>query len=97
MPALLEKLIILLSGPLRFTLDGTGPTMDDREYAEVLRRAMQELTEQFAHRTDIDATLRGVTANSVDLIEVWNLPMYYWSRVLTFSGLSRQLRSSQLR
>jgi transcriptional regulator with GAF, ATPase, and Fis domain len=43
--------------------------MDDREYAQILRRTMQELTEQFAHPTDIDATLRGVTASSVDLID----------------------------
>jgi transcriptional regulator with GAF, ATPase, and Fis domain len=43
--------------------------MDDREYAEVLRRAMTELTEQFAHPTGIDETLRGVTASAVDLID----------------------------
>jgi transcriptional regulator with GAF, ATPase, and Fis domain len=43
--------------------------MDDREYAEVLRRAMAELTEQFAHPTGIDDTLRGVTASAVDLID----------------------------
>jgi hypothetical protein len=43
--------------------------MDDREYAEVLRRAMTELTEQFAHPTGIDDTLRGVTASAVDLID----------------------------
>ena len=30
---------------------------------------MQELTEQFAHPTEIDVTLRGVTASSVDLID----------------------------
>ncbi len=43
--------------------------MDDREYAEVLRRAMHELTKQFARPTEIDVTLRGVTASSVDLID----------------------------
>ena len=43
--------------------------MDDREYAEVLRQAMTELTQQFAHPTEIDVTLRGVTASSVDLID----------------------------
>jgi transcriptional regulator with GAF, ATPase, and Fis domain len=43
--------------------------MDDREYAEVLRRAMTELTEQFAHPTGIDDTLHGVTASAVDLID----------------------------
>ena len=32
--------------------------MDDREYADVLRRAMQELTEHFAHPTEIDDTLQ---------------------------------------
>lgn len=43
--------------------------MDDYEYAEVLRQAMTELTKQFAHPTGIDATLQGVTASAVDLIE----------------------------
>ena len=43
--------------------------MDDREYADALRRAMEELTVQFAHPTDIDVTLRGVTANAVALID----------------------------
>jgi transcriptional regulator with GAF, ATPase, and Fis domain len=43
--------------------------MDDREYADVLRRTMTELTAQFAHPTDLDVTLRGVTASSVDLID----------------------------
>jgi hypothetical protein len=43
--------------------------MDDREYADVLRRAMQELPKQFARPTEIDATLRGVTASAVDLID----------------------------
>ena len=43
--------------------------MDDREYAEVLRHAMSELTMQFAHPTEIDVTLGGVTASSVDLID----------------------------
>jgi transcriptional regulator with GAF, ATPase, and Fis domain len=43
--------------------------MDDREYGDVLHRTMQELTERFAHPTDIDATLRGVTVSAVDLID----------------------------
>jgi transcriptional regulator with GAF, ATPase, and Fis domain len=43
--------------------------MDDREYAEVLRNAMQGLTEQFARPTEIDITLRGVTTSCVDLID----------------------------
>jgi transcriptional regulator with GAF, ATPase, and Fis domain len=43
--------------------------MDDREYAEILRRTMQELTEQFAHPSDLDDTLRAVTSSSVDLID----------------------------
>jgi transcriptional regulator with GAF, ATPase, and Fis domain len=43
--------------------------MDDREYAEILRHAMTEITKQFAHPTEIDVTLRGVTASSVDLID----------------------------
>jgi transcriptional regulator with GAF, ATPase, and Fis domain len=43
--------------------------MDDREYAEVLHRTMTELTEQFAHPTGIDVTLRGVTASAVELID----------------------------
>jgi transcriptional regulator with GAF, ATPase, and Fis domain len=43
--------------------------MDDREYAEVLRHAMTELTKQFAQPTEIDVTLRGVTASAVDLID----------------------------
>jgi GAF domain-containing protein len=43
--------------------------MDDREYAEVLRQTMTELTRQFARPTDIGVTLRGVTASSVDLID----------------------------
>jgi len=47
-----------------------GTRMDDREYAEVLRQAMTELTAQFAHPTrGIDATLQGVTASAVDLID----------------------------
>jgi transcriptional regulator with GAF, ATPase, and Fis domain len=43
--------------------------MDDREYDEVLRHAMSELTKQFAHPTGIDGTLHGVTASCVDLID----------------------------
>jgi transcriptional regulator with GAF, ATPase, and Fis domain len=46
-----------------------GLKMDNREYAEVIRHAMEELTEQFAHPTALDVTLRGVTASSVDLID----------------------------
>jgi transcriptional regulator with GAF, ATPase, and Fis domain len=43
--------------------------MDERRYAEVLRRAMEELTEQFAHPTKLDDTLLGVTTSAVDLID----------------------------
>jgi transcriptional regulator with GAF, ATPase, and Fis domain len=43
--------------------------MDDREYAEVLRRTMTELTEHFAHPAGIDDTLRGVTSTAVELID----------------------------
>jgi transcriptional regulator with GAF, ATPase, and Fis domain len=43
--------------------------MGDREYADVLRRAMHELTEHFAHPAEIDDTLRGVTESCVDLID----------------------------
>jgi transcriptional regulator with GAF, ATPase, and Fis domain len=43
--------------------------LDDRNHAEVLWRAMQELTERFAHPTELDATLRSVTASCVDLID----------------------------
>jgi GAF domain-containing protein len=43
--------------------------MDDREYAEVLRHAMTELTQQFAHATEIDDTLQRVTASAVELID----------------------------
>jgi transcriptional regulator with GAF, ATPase, and Fis domain len=43
--------------------------VDDRTYAEVLRRAMEELTEQFAHPTEVDDILHGVTASAVDLID----------------------------
>ncbi len=43
--------------------------MNDREYAEVLRHAMTELTKQFAQPTEIDVTLLGVTASAVDLID----------------------------
>jgi transcriptional regulator with GAF, ATPase, and Fis domain len=42
--------------------------MDDHEYAEVLQHAMTELTKQFAQPTEIDDTLRGVTASAVELI-----------------------------
>jgi transcriptional regulator with GAF, ATPase, and Fis domain len=43
--------------------------MDDREYAEVIRRTMTELTKHFARPTEIDDTLRGVTTSAVDLID----------------------------
>jgi GAF domain-containing protein len=43
--------------------------MDDREYAEVLRQVMTELTQQFAHPTEIGDTLQRVTASAVDLID----------------------------
>lgn len=43
--------------------------MDDREYAEVLRQVMTELTQQFAHPTEIDHTLQSVTAGAVELID----------------------------
>ena len=43
--------------------------MDDREYAEVLRQVMTELTQQFAHPTKIGDTLQSVTASAVELID----------------------------
>jgi GAF domain-containing protein len=43
--------------------------MNDREYAEVLRQAMTELTDRFAHPTEIGVSLRGVTASCVNLID----------------------------
>jgi len=43
--------------------------MDDRKFAEVLRQVMTELAEQFAHPTEIGATLQSVTASSVELID----------------------------
>jgi transcriptional regulator with GAF, ATPase, and Fis domain len=43
--------------------------MDDREYAEVIRQVMTELTQQFAHPTEIGDTLQSVTASSVELID----------------------------
>ena len=43
--------------------------MEDREYADILRHVMTELTERFAHPTEIDVTLHSVTASSVDLID----------------------------
>jgi transcriptional regulator with GAF, ATPase, and Fis domain len=46
-----------------------GRNMDDREYADILRHVMTELTERFAHPTEIDVTLHSVTASSVDLID----------------------------
>jgi GAF domain-containing protein len=46
-----------------------GRKMEDREYADILRHVMTELTERFAHPTEIDVTLHSVTASSVDLID----------------------------
>jgi transcriptional regulator with GAF, ATPase, and Fis domain len=43
--------------------------MDDREYFDVLRHAMRQLTEQFAHPAEIDGTLSSVTASCVELID----------------------------
>jgi transcriptional regulator with GAF, ATPase, and Fis domain len=43
--------------------------MDDRAYAEVLRLAMAQLTKKFARPSDIDDTLKSVTASCVDLID----------------------------
>jgi transcriptional regulator with GAF, ATPase, and Fis domain len=43
--------------------------MNDREYADVLRHVMTELTGQFAHPTEIETTLHGVTASAVELID----------------------------
>jgi transcriptional regulator with GAF, ATPase, and Fis domain len=43
--------------------------MDDRAYAEVLGLAMAQLTKKFARPTDIDDTLKSVTASCVDLID----------------------------
>ncbi|WP_407688447.1 GAF and ANTAR domain-containing protein [Mycobacterium sp. HUMS_1102779] len=43
--------------------------MDDHDYAQVLRDTMEELTAQFAHPTDIGATLHSVTASCVELID----------------------------
>jgi GAF domain-containing protein len=43
--------------------------MDDRGYAEVLRHTMAELTERFAHPTDIGDTLHSVTASCVELVD----------------------------
>jgi transcriptional regulator with GAF, ATPase, and Fis domain len=62
--------IILLFGPPSLHIFATGAAiMDDREYAEVLRQVMTELTEQFAHPTETGDTLQSVTASSVDLID----------------------------
>ncbi len=43
--------------------------MDDRAYAGVIRQTMEELTNQFAHPTEIDVTLQGVTASCVELVD----------------------------
>lgn len=42
--------------------------MDDQEYADALRRTMAELTDKFAHPTEIGAPLHSVTAAAVELI-----------------------------
>lgn len=42
--------------------------MDDREYAEVLRQTMAELTQKIAGPTEIGAILQSVTATAVELI-----------------------------
>ena len=43
--------------------------MDDHEYFDVLRQTMRQLTEQFVHPAEIDATLRSVTTSCVELID----------------------------
>ncbi len=43
--------------------------MDDRAYAGVIRQTMEELTNQFAHPTEIGITLQGVTASCVELVD----------------------------
>jgi GAF domain-containing protein len=43
--------------------------MDNHEFDDLLRRTMAELTEKFTHTTEIDVTLRTVTAAAVDLID----------------------------
>src|ERR1700710_3155431 len=66
----MSLLITPLFGPHRSSTVRQGAAdMDDREYAEVLRRKMAELTEHFVHPFDIDDTLRGVTTGAVDLID----------------------------
>lgn len=53
-----------------YTRFATGAaTMDDSDYAEVLRHAMTELTERFAHPTGLDDTLQGVTTSCIHLID----------------------------
>ncbi len=42
--------------------------MDDRAYAGVLRQTMEELTNQFAHPTEIGITLQGVTSSCAELV-----------------------------
>ena len=42
--------------------------MDDREYAEVLRQIMAELTQKAARPTEIDAILQSAMATAVELI-----------------------------
>jgi GAF domain-containing protein len=43
--------------------------MDDREFEELLRRTMADLTEKFTRETEIGVTLRAVAAAAVDLID----------------------------
>jgi GAF domain-containing protein len=44
-------------------------SMDDHEFAELLRGTMADLTEKFARPTEIGATLQTVAAAAVDLID----------------------------
>jgi hypothetical protein len=41
----------------RFTNVGEGAVVDDRDYAEVFRQIMAELTQKAARPTEIDAIL----------------------------------------
>ena len=50
--------------------------MDDREYAEVLRQTMTELTARFARPTELDVTLQTATARLTSLT-VWSPRPYY--------------------
>ena len=55
--------------------------MDDREYAEVLRQIMAELTQKPARPTEIAAILQSATATAVELI-----PGVHCADVLLISG-----------